>query len=69
MFNYKPLWKTLIEKDMNKTQLLNKIKCSSSTITTMGKNEYISMAVLDRICNELNCNIEDVIEHIKEESL
>ena len=39
MFTYKPLWKKLVDKDINKTQLQYKIKCSSATITTMGKNE------------------------------
>lgn len=67
MFNFNPLWKTLIDKNMNKTKLQEKIKCSSSTMTNMGKNEYVSMDVLDRICTTLNCKIEDVIEHVKGE--
>lgn len=66
MFNYNPLWKTLIDKNLNKTQLQEKIECSPRTIATMGKNEYVSMDVLDRICNALNCKIEEVIEHKKE---
>lgn len=37
MFNYDPLWKTLIDKKMNKTELQKEIKCSSSTITNMRK--------------------------------
>lgn len=66
MFSYNPLWKTLIDKGINKTKLQNLIKCSSSTITIMGKNQYVSMDVLDRICNVLDCNIDNVIEHVKE---
>lgn len=65
MFSYNPLWKTLIDKNLNKTKLQDKINCSPTTIATMGKNEYISMDVLDRICKVLDCKIEDVIEHIK----
>lgn len=67
MFNYNPLWKTLIDHKMNKTDLHNRIKCSWSTITTMGKNENVSMDVLDRICKTLNCKIEDVIEFVNED--
>ncbi len=66
MFSYNPLWKTLIDKNMNKTQLREKIGISPTTLATMGKDEYIAMSVLDKICTELNCNINDVIEHIKE---
>lgn len=63
MFNYKPLWKQLIDKEMTKTDLRNKTGISMGTLATMGKNEYVAMSVLDRICNELNCKIEEVIEH------
>ena len=66
-FSYKPLWKQLIDKNMNKTDLREKTGMSRGTLAVMGKNEYVAMSVLDRICLELNCNIEDVIEHVKEE--
>lgn len=63
MFTYKPLWKTLIDKNMTKTQLKEMIGISPSTLAIMGKNEYVAMSVLDRICNALDCSINDVIEH------
>lgn len=67
MFSYKPLWKQLIDKNMTRTQLREKIGFSMSTLAVMGKNEYVAMSILDKICNELNCEISDVIEHIKDE--
>ena len=67
MFTYKPLWKQLIDKDMTKKDLRIKTGISMGTLATMGKDEYVAMSVLDRICNTLNCNIGDVIEHIKKE--
>ena len=36
------------------------------TLATMGKDEYVAMSILDKICNELNCEISDVIDHIKD---
>lgn len=66
MFTYKPLWKTLIDKNMTKTQLKEMIGISPSTLAIMGKNEYVAMSVLDRICNALDCSINDVIEHTKD---
>lgn len=63
MFNYNPLWKQLIDKNMTKTEFKEKIGISPTTLATMGKNKYISMSVLDRICKELNCKIEEIIEY------
>lgn len=63
MFNYKPLLKLLIDKNMTKTQLREQLGISMATLAKISKNEYISMKVLDDICNLLECKIEDVIEH------
>lgn len=65
MFSYKPLLKLLIDKNMTKTQLREQLGISMATLAKISKNEYISMKVLDDICNLLNCKIEDVIEHQK----
>ena len=63
MFSYNPLWKTLLDKNMNKTDLLNKAHLTSQTIADMGKNKLVSMATLNKICNTLKCDISDVIKH------
>ena len=66
-FSFKPLWKVLIDKDMNKEDLRIAIKTSSATMTKMSKNEYVSMKILNDICTYLNCNISDVIEFVPNE--
>ena len=65
MFSYKPLLKLLIDKNITKKQLREQLGISMATLAKISKNEYISMKVLDDICNLLNCKIEDVIEHQK----
>lgn len=67
MFSYKPLWKQLIDKDMTKTEMREKADISMPTLATMGKNEYVAMSILDKICTTLNCRIDEVIEHVKDE--
>lgn len=62
MFSYKPLWKNLIDRNMTKTELRKKAEFTTSTLANMGKNEFIAMSILDKICKTLNCKIEDVIE-------
>lgn len=64
MFSYKRLWKKLIDLDINKTDLAKDCNMSFTTLSKMGQNQYIDMKNLDKICDYLHCNIEDIIEHI-----
>ncbi len=66
-FNYKPLWKLLIDKEMNKKQLMEKTNISKSTMDKMGRNENVSMEILDRLCLYFSCDISDIVEHVDEE--
>lgn len=67
MFSYAPLMATLHRHKLSKTDLQKMINVSSATIAKISKDEFISMKVLEDICTKLNCEIEDVITHIKEE--
>lgn len=62
-FTYKPLWKLLIDKEMSKKQLIEKTNISKSTIDKMGRNENVSMEILDRLCTYFSCDISDIIKH------
>lgn len=63
MFSYNPLWKTLLDKNWNKTELLKNANLTSQTIADMGKNKFVSMSTLNKICNVLQCDISNVIQH------
>ena len=63
--SYKKLWKILIDKDMTKTDLRKAIGVSSATIAKMTKGEDVSMAVIMKICNLLNCDIGDIVEIVR----
>lgn len=65
MFLYKPLFKLLIERDMTKKALCEATGISKSTMDKMGRGEYVAMSVIDRICDHLDCKIEDVLRHEK----
>lgn len=64
MISYQPLLITLVKKNVKKTHLEKALGISPNTIAKISKNEYIEMRVLDRICNYLNCPIEDVVQVI-----
>ena len=65
-FSYDNLWKRLEEKQMTKEDLKNATGMSSATIAKLGKNETINMKSLDKICQVLECKVENVVEFIPE---
>ncbi len=65
--NYDKLWKLLIDKDMKRTDLLSKAGISTSALAKLGKNLYVSLEIIDKICSALNCQIEDVVELKRED--
>ncbi len=60
--SYDPLWKKLVDAKLNKSELAEKAGIGRGTITRMGKNEPVGLDVILKICNYLNCGIEDVVE-------
>lgn len=62
MICYDRLWKTLIDRHMNRTQLRDKIGISNATLSKLGKNEPVNLKIIESICKELQCGIEDVLE-------
>lgn len=64
--SYKRLWKLLIDKDMNKTQLRKKAGISTSALAKLGKNENVSTEILVKICQALDCDISDIVELTEE---
>ncbi len=64
--SYNKLWKKLIDNHMTKTELRLKTDIGTSTLAKLGKNEQVSMDVLLRICNVLNCDISEIMELTKE---
>lgn len=65
--SYKPLWHLLVEWDMNKSELIEKAGITSNVIARMGKDLYISMESLEKICLALDCQASDIVEIVKED--
>lgn len=62
--NYDKLWKLLIDKKMNRTDLHEQAHVSTNAIATMGKGGDVSTKVLDKICKTLDCQIHDIIDYV-----
>lgn len=63
--SYNKLWKLLIDHGMNKSDLGKAAKMSPNTIARLGKNETVSLDILVRICEVLDCDIGDVVAVVK----
>ena len=60
--SYKKLWKQLIDRDMTRTELRQATGISPSTFARLSKGDYVASSVIDRICQELKCDVGDVME-------
>ena len=60
--SYKPLWHTLVERNMRKEDLRLAAGLTTNQIANMGKGLHISMETVLRIYGALNCDSIDVIE-------
>jgi DNA (cytosine-5)-methyltransferase 1 len=66
---YNKLWKLLIDRRMKKTELQKLAGISTNVMARLGKDEYVSLDSLEKICSILNCDIGDVSEFTNEENI
>ena len=68
--SYNKLWKLMIDKGFNKTRLREEAGISSNAMAKLGKNESVKVEVLAKICNHLDCTMDDIMEVVtdKEEA-
>lgn len=66
--SYNKLWKKMIDKNMNRTQLKEKAKISTNAVAKLGKNEPISMETLEKICKVFECNIGEIMEFVYDDN-
>ena len=64
--SYNKLWKLMIDRGINKTQLRTLSGVSTNIIAKLGKSESVPVEALAKICIVLKCDIGDIME-VKEE--
>ena len=62
--SYNKLWKMLIDKNMKKSDLKDQAGISSASLAKLGRGDNITTDVLLKICETLNCRIEDILETV-----
>lgn len=66
---YNKLWKLLIDRGLNKTQLCKEANITTNAMARLGRNEDVRVDVLVKICIVLNCTVDDILEIIPESDL
>ena len=66
MIQFSPLWKTMKEKNISQYSLIKDFGFSSGQLDRLRKNENVNSYTLNRLCEILDCNIEDIAIYVKE---
>ncbi|SHJ50667.1 helix-turn-helix domain-containing protein [Pseudobutyrivibrio xylanivorans] len=64
--SYKKLWIKLAENEMSKQDFREKLDIATGTMTKLNKGQEVSMSVILRICDYLDCNIGDICDAVRE---
>ena len=66
--SYNGLWKLLIDKNMKKMDLVDQVGISSSTLAKLSKGDAVSLTVLQKICDKLDCDFGDIISYDRQKA-
>ena len=65
--SYNRLWKLIIDKEMRKGDLRRISGIGTNTLAKLSKNQTVSMDVLMKICQSLDCKLSDICEFVEED--
>ena len=65
MISYNKLWETMKNKNITQYKLINEFHVSAGQLSRLRANSHVSTHTLDLLCDILDCNIEDIVTHIK----
>jgi DNA-binding Xre family transcriptional regulator len=65
--SYKKLFKMLIDRDMKKKDLKEVAGISNNTVSKLANGENVTMEVIEKICVNMNCGVEDIVEFVPDE--
>ncbi|MDR3599316.1 MAG: helix-turn-helix domain-containing protein [Desulfosporosinus sp.] len=68
MISYKPFQKMLIDKSLRKQQVMTDAGISNATMAKLNTNFYVSLEIIDKLCQALNCQPGDLLQYIPDEN-
>lgn len=67
MITFTPLWKTMKEKNISQYTLAKDYNFSSGQLDRLRKNANINTYTINRLCEILNCKVDDIVEFVPSE--
>lgn len=67
MYDYEPFRNLLKSKGIKQQELINNGIINRNNATSLKHNKAVTTDTLEKICNYLDCDFNDIIRHIKEE--
>lgn len=64
MISYEPLWKTMKSKKISQYYLL-KSGIDNKTLDALKKNKNITLLTLEKLCDILECNPNQIVKFVK----
>ncbi len=64
--SYNKLWKLMVDKNINKTELTHLAKISTNAMAKLGRNEDVRVNVLEKLCTTLDCKLDDIVEFVSD---
>lgn len=64
---YDRLFHLMIDRKITNAQLAEKAGVSANIITRLKRNQYLSMDTIERLCNTLNCGVDEILEFYSDE--
>lgn len=62
--SYNKLWKLLVDKKMSKADLRKAADIAPNTMTKLRRDEPVTLAILGKICNVLECDYGDIMTYV-----
>lgn len=65
--SYRKLWILCAEREMSKAELRKRAGLSSATFTKLRKNQEVTLSVILKIADVLNCNAGYMMDFVKDD--
>jgi len=69
VIKYDRLWITMEKKGITQYDLYTRHNINRSQINRLKHNRNVEVNTIDRLCNILKCNVEDIMEHFPDDNV
>ena len=68
MIKYDRLWNIMKERGVTQYDLYTHHNVNRSQLDRLRHNRNVEIATIDKLCNILKCNVEDIMEHFPDDN-